>query len=473
MSMHREKSIVLLLTSLVGLLISVLSGFWEQIPFFKSLCSAACQDTSEVRFLSLPFWVWGAAFYALIALLAVVRKESAPWIIAPAAGVEVSLVWLMIEMKAPCIFCIANGVVVALLLIISFRKRLAWQEATLALLFFALFSLWIPHENVANSASTGSEPGIAAIVGDETITDERLDVLLGTKLLELRKEIYRMKREKLDQLIVEIILQKEAKEQGKTTDQFLDETAPLSRFTASDEEVDKYLRDNEEKLAEFQGTVQELRKRVKSFLEQQKRSQALKDLAHSFYAKYGVRINLPVPYPPRVKIDLEGAPAQGPPEAPVMIVEFSDYECPACRSTHEVVKKVKAAYGSSVQWVYKDYPLRRHKYAFKAAEAAHCADDQGNFWEYQDLLFNADDLAVENLVKIAGELGMSKDKFSRCLNDSKYKEMVEKNVQDAARVGVDRTPSFIINGSVYVGGHAFEKFKQVIDDELAKSASRK
>ena len=102
----------------------------------------------------------------------------------------------------------------------------------------------------------------------------------------------------------------------------------------------------------------------------------------------------------------------GPPDAPVTIVEFSDYECPACRSTHEVVKQVRAAYGDRVQWIYKEYPLRRHKEAFKAAEASHCAEDQGKFWEYQEKLFTAPDLSPDNLVNIAVQLGMSQEKFS-------------------------------------------------------------
>lgn len=472
MTKRQGRSPALLLLSLSGLLISIISGFWEQIPFFNSLCPAACRDTAEIRFLSIPFWMWGAAFYAVTSFFLLVRRELAAWIIAPAAGVEAALILLMIQMNTPCTFCIANAVVLALLLIVTFEKRLAWQEVTLALLLFALFSHLIPYENSAISAATGSEPVVAAIVGDEQITDDRLEVLLGSKLFELKKDIYRMKRDRLDQLIVEIILHREAKAQGKTTEQFLEVTAPLSRFTATDAEIDKYLQDNEEKLADFRGTVKELRERVKSFLQQQKRSQALKDYAHSLYPKYGVRINLPAPAPTRVKIDLEGAPTQGPPEAPVMIVEFSDYECPACRSTHEVVKKVKAAYGSHIQWVYKDYPLRRHKFAFKAAEAAHCAEEQGKFWEFQDLLFGADDLSAPNLVKLAGDLGLSKEKFSRCLDDSKYKELVEKNIQDAARSGVDRTPSFVINGAVYVGGHGFDMFKKVIEEELAKAGQK-
>ena len=177
---------------------------------------------------------------------------------------------------------------------------------------------------------------------------------------------------------------------------------------------------------------------------------------------------MPVPNPPRITIDTQGAPTLGPSDAPVTIVEFSDYECPACRSTHEVVKQVRAAYGDKVQWIYKDYPLRRHKDAFKAAEASHCAQEQGKFWQYQERLFTTPDLSPDNMVSDAVQLGMSPEKFSQCLQDSKYKALVEKNVRDAEQAGIDRTPSFIINGVLFAGGPSLDNFRSMIDEELRK-----
>jgi protein-disulfide isomerase len=133
-----------------------------------------------------------------------------------------------------------------------------------------------------------------------------------------------------------------------------------------------------------------------------------------------------------------------------------------------VVKEVRAAYGDKVQWIYKEYPLKRHKDAFVAAEASHCAEDQGKFWEYQEALFTAPDLSADNLVNIAGLLGMSREKFSQCLHDSRHKALVEKNVRDAVEAGVDRTPTFMINGTVTAGGPSLDTFKSMIDAELKK-----
>ena len=152
---HRKRSTLLLLISLAGLLIALLSGFRENIPFLKSLCTEACSDTAEIRFLGLPWWFLGVMFYSAVALLALFKQELATWVVGPAAGVEAVLVWIMIQLKIPCFFCLANAAVILLLIVATFRKRLFWQEATLALVFFVGFFFWVPFENNLSPSRNG------------------------------------------------------------------------------------------------------------------------------------------------------------------------------------------------------------------------------------------------------------------------------------------------------------------------------
>jgi protein-disulfide isomerase len=173
-----------------------------------------------------------------------------------------------------------------------------------------------------------------------------------------------------------------------------------------------------------------------------------------------------------VKIDIAGAPTLGPHNAPVTIVEFSDYECPACRANHQVVKQVRAVYGDKLRWVYKEYPLHIHPQAFKAAEAGLCAEDQGKFWQYQDDLYSTPDLAAPNMVAMAVKLGMSEKRFSACLNSSKYKATVQKSIAEAVQAGIDRTPTYVINGTVFIGGPSLDTFKRVIDEALREKGIR-
>jgi protein-disulfide isomerase len=471
MEKKRQRSYILMSFGFVGLLLSLLTGFQEIFPFLQFLCTTACRQTVEINLFWLPVWLWGALFYIVVILLGLFRKDWVLWVVAPAAGIEVALVWVLFLMKAPCVFCIANAAIVIALLILSFNKPLFWQEATLLLVFLMIFKTWIPFENWGSSKR---QQGIAAKVGDEVITDQRVEVSLGSKLLELQRDIYRLKKEKLDQIIVDTILQKEAKKKDLPLDKLIEEVVPPnSQPPVTEDDIQKYLDENQERIRDWKGSMAELRERVKSFLEQQQRLRQISSYAHSLEQQYGVQVLLKVPLPHNVKVNVEGAPSEGPEDAPVTIVEFSDYQCPACRSTHAVVKELKALYGKQVRWIFKDYPLKIHREAFKAAEAAHCAGDQNKFWEYQEQAFTTPRLYVGNLVETAGQLGLDKEKFVQCLDGGKYKDYLEKSIQDAVQAGIDRTPSFIINGTVLAGGHTLENLKAAIDGELKKAPEKK
>jgi protein-disulfide isomerase len=465
-----QRSVPLLVISLVGLLVAFLSGFHQSIPFLSSICTDACTDAGLMHFSHVHFWVWGALFYPVVGLLAFWKPKSVAWIAFAAAGAEAVLILIMIRLHLPCIFCIANAGVMVVLLGFAFRKKLIWQEATLALLFFVVFLFWVPLENnlhffaSANPGQFGLDYGPAATVDGEVITNQRLDVLLGSKLQQMRLDIYRMKMQRLDQLIVDRILAKEAKKHGKTVQDF---TATLtSSAVVSDADVAQYIQQHQQQLQLYMKTVPDLKQRIKQGLEEQKRIQAVNDYAHAHEGRYDVRFFLPVPRPPEVKIHIGHAPSLGPRNAPVTVIEFSDYQCPACRANHPVVKQVRAAFGNKLRWVYKEYPLKIHPFAFKAAEAGLCANAQGKFWQYQDQLYTTPDLSVKNLIDMAAKLGMSREKFSKCLNDSQYKATVERSVSEAEQAGIDRTPTYVINGMVFIGGPSLDKFEKVISEAL-------
>jgi protein-disulfide isomerase len=120
-----------------------------------------------------------------------------------------------------------------------------------------------------------------------------------------------------------------------------------------------------------------------------------------------------------------------------------------------------------VRLVYRHYPLPFHKSARPAAEAAACANAQGKFWEYHDKVFAAASLDDASLKKIAGEAGLDQAKFDACLAGKEQSARVEKDMADGGAVGVRGTPAFFINGRMISGAQPFEKFKVIIDEELA------
>ena len=160
--------------------------------------------------------------------------------------------------------------------------------------------------------------------------------------------------------------------------------------------------------------------------------------------------------------------------APVTIVEFSDFQCPFCeRFASQTFDRIKTDYVDTgkVRFVYRDFPLEAiHNDARKSAEAAQCAHEQEKFWEYHDKLFeNQDALSFDDLKEYAQDAGLDTDKFNDCLDNEKYKDEVQKDLDDGEKYGVTGTPAFFINGKLLSGAQPFENFKAVIETELAKS----
>jgi len=171
--------------------------------------------------------------------------------------------------------------------------------------------------------------------------------------------------------------------------------------------------------------------------------------------------------------EINDGAALGKDNAPVAIIEFSDYQCPYCAKFYvESFNSIKANYidTGKVKYVHKNYPLSFHENAQKAAEAAECAKEQNKYWEMHDKLFrNAADLAVAKIKGFAKEVGLSQTKFDSCLDTGKYEAKVKKDLSDGMSYGVSGTPAFFINGIAISGAQPYEAFKQIIDAELARS----
>lgn len=171
----------------------------------------------------------------------------------------------------------------------------------------------------------------------------------------------------------------------------------------------------------------------------------------------------------RYDIPTENSYAIGPADAPITIVEFSDYECPFCRRWHaEVYEPLLAAYPGKIRLVYRNLPLTSiHPDAFGAAEAAMCAGEQDVYWKYHDKLFSSESLGNNVYIQYAQELGLNMPTFEACLSDHKYQKAIETDSDFAINLGIRSTPTFFINGLAIVGAQPLDVFKQVIDKELA------
>ena len=160
-------------------------------------------------------------------------------------------------------------------------------------------------------------------------------------------------------------------------------------------------------------------------------------------------------------------PQRGGDNAPVTIVEYSDFQCPYCRKAETSLKQVMKKYGDRVRVVYMDFPLKFHQDAMEAAIAARCADEQGQFWAYHDALFESPSGISDPALKTtAAQLGLDRMSFDRCLDQRKYRDAVVADLDQGKAAGADGTPYFVVNGVPMSGDQPASAFESVIDQQL-------
>jgi len=171
--------------------------------------------------------------------------------------------------------------------------------------------------------------------------------------------------------------------------------------------------------------------------------------------------------PSRVyEVDLGPNPPRGNAQSSIVLVEFSDFQCPFCKKSLPVIERLLDSY--DVSFYYRNFPLPMHENSFIAAQAAQCANDQGKFWEYHDVLFeNQNFLSKPLLGQYAEEIGLDVEEFDSCLNSGKYTDFVEQEIKIGESLKITGTPTFFVNGKKVVGVDE-SLLRKYIEEELAK-----
>lgn len=157
----------------------------------------------------------------------------------------------------------------------------------------------------------------------------------------------------------------------------------------------------------------------------------------------------------------------GPNAAKVTVVEFSDFQCPACKEAEPVVEQAREKYKDQARFVYREFPLPSHQFGFIAAQAAEAAGLQGKFWEMHDKLFQiSPDLSRDKLTEAAKALGLDVNKFTADLDSDQVRQIVLNDQSDGNNVGIEATPTFFINGTKFTGGLTLSQFQAEIDSRL-------
>lgn len=315
------------------------------------------------------------------------------------------------------------------------------------------------------------DDGIAVKVGDEVITNEQLMADLKVDLYKKEIEIFTLKMNKVNALIVERLMKSDPKSKGMTNDQYFE------KYIASEAKVTKK---DISKFMQAQGVPAEQQKnprvkeRVVQYLKSQNRKKALDIWLAKKTKKTGIEIYFQKPAAPKFEIELGKAPRAGGEKAKVTIVEFSDFQCPYCAKAASVINKVKKKYGDKIKVVFKHFPLTMHTHARSTAMASMCAHELSpkSFWKFHDEVFiNKAPLGSEQLIKLGVErLKLNKEQYTKCVNEKKYAAHVEKDIQQGTKIGIRGTPSIYINGELFLETLNFDKYVEKIEEQLKKTS---
>lgn len=338
----------------------------------------------------------------------------------------------------------------------------------LAVLALALGACTATAQELAPAPADGQP---AATFGDREITVEEIDArwrsVNPAEHFQAVQTLYDGRRTALDGIIADALVEAAAAARGVTPDELLAEETAARVRPVTDAEAVAFFNANRNQM---QGRPLEvMQSAIRNFLQDQQAADARQAFVAELRATgpaVAVFLN-----PPRQEIALtEADPAIGNPDAAVTLVEFSDFECPFCAAAAPTLKQLRENYGDQIRLVWKDFPLTQiHPNAYRAAEAGHCAREQGGFWEFHDVLFaNQQALDDASLKVHAAGIGLDTAAFDACLDSSRYGDRVRTGMDMGTMLGVSATPTVFINGRAVSGAQPYEVFTAIIDEELAR-----
>jgi protein-disulfide isomerase len=313
-------------------------------------------------------------------------------------------------------------------------------------------------------ASAQDLSDVVAELNGEKITRAELHDKQAGALLQPRYDFYQAEQKALNNLLAQRLLENEARRQKLSVEDLLKRDVD-SKVTDLTEEQLRTVYDVISPKESYEATRAKILESVRS----QRLQKARLAYVEGLREKTNVLVLLA---PPRADFAVGDSPRLGPANAPVQLVEFSDYECPYCIKVHPDLKKLKAEFGDQLSFVYKDFPLPMHAHAQKAAEAARCALAQSKFWEYHDRLFSSTQIDDPQLKQFATDLGLDMAKFNHCLDSGQESAAVQKDAAEAQKIGLGGTPSFFLNGRFFTGAVQYQDLRQMVLRELAAEKNK-
>lgn len=328
-----------------------------------------------------------------------------------------------------------------------------------AVLVVGTVGWFVVGDDATNASESGADSGkVLAMVNGEKITEETVKSGLAGRLLALDRQRHEMISGAVDQAVIETLFRQEADKRSITVEALRKLEVDDKAAALAQEEVDAFYEEQKKRSGGRIQPKEQIEPRIREYL-------ALQAFETKLRAAAEIETHVE---PFRIDVAATG-PAKGPADAPVTIIEFSDFECPYCSRVNPTLTKVREVYGDKVRIVFRQFPLVSiHPNAMRAGRASLCANEQEKFWELHDAMFaDQRNLAGDGLHEVAGRVeGLDLEAFKSCVESGKYGDQMQRDIAEGSEAGVSGTPAFFINGRFLNGAVPFEQISVVIDEEL-------
>jgi protein-disulfide isomerase len=332
---------------------------------------------------------------------------------------------------------------------------------------FSLFPQFIQGKEKKESGKSMASVDGTAITETQVLKEAATELdSLELQMLRSNATYARNKHDILEQslnrLVEEKLLKAEAAKRGIKEEELVEKEILKFVQEPTKEQIDAFYEENKENIRKPKEQVTD---RIRQYLKNQQQS----DVRGEFLKKLEKEHKVSRTFNPiRYEVNAPGRPSRGPAKAPIVLVLFSDFQCPYCRDFNLTIDDILKKYGDKARLVFRQFPLTRiHPNAQRAAEASLCAAAQNRFWEMHDLLFqNQERLKAEDIKDRAKELKLDTNAFNSCLDSARTSAMIHDDIRAASMAGADGTPTLFINGRYLGGARSYEDIAAIIDEEL-------
>jgi protein-disulfide isomerase len=346
-----------------------------------------------------------------------------------------------------------------------------WKTAGRAsrhLLYLATAALVACGEPPRTQGEADTREPIARLDG-EPIYRDQVEPAVAFQVYRRQVDIYSLLKRETEKLIDERLLAQEAERRGLTPEQLLRREVDGAVEPASEEDVDRYLREHPQ---EATAAGDQARPRIRHYLSETRKIERRLAFAAELRARSQVEFLLEPPSPPRTAVDVEGAPARGASDAPVTLVHFAAFGSPDSARSARNLEQLRQEFPGRFRWVHRNFPNRRSEIGLLAAEVGFAAQETGRFWDFHDRVFALEGgLDPSALGEVTRAVGLDPRLVEQAGTEPRYLALVKRDIDAALAAGAKREPTIYVNGRYFSGLYPYPRLRELLVEELASEGN--